>query len=164
MQGIFVQLSRLGLLVILWWLIFRVISTIRRDFIVEKKIQSRFDQLRLLKKSREPQIDNSNSQDFAHFLQANFLVITQGTMAGSKIPLHEESILIGRAANATVVIDDDYSSAQHAILTKSGVQWYVEDLGSTNGTFLNNSRVSSTMTVPLNTPIRVGKTIFELQP
>jgi hypothetical protein len=59
---------------------------------------------------------------------------------GSSISLDAITTL-GRDVNNAIVVDDQFASAQHAVLTYRGRTWYVEDLGSTNGTFVNGVKV-----------------------
>ncbi|MDO9396528.1 MAG: FHA domain-containing protein, partial [Herbiconiux sp.] len=94
---------------------------------------------------------------------ASRLVITSGTNSGSEIPLGTEPLTIGRSSDSSVVIRDDYTSTHHARLMVWGEEWVIQDLDSTNGTFLDGQRVSSPVHVPLNTPIRIGATSFELR-
>ncbi|KPM52944.1 FHA domain-containing protein [Frankia sp. CcI49] len=90
------------------------------------------------------------------------LVVTKGHLAGTTIPLGPEGITIGRAPDSTLVLEDDFASGRHARLVPHDGQWFVEDLGSTNGTFLNRTKVTSPMPVPLGAPVRIGKTVLEL--
>jgi hypothetical protein len=69
------------------------------------------------------------------------LVVTAGPLTGTKITLGDQPILIGRADDSTLVLTDDFASSRHARLTNRSGQWYVEDLGSTNGTYLDQQRV-----------------------
>jgi pSer/pThr/pTyr-binding forkhead associated (FHA) protein len=62
-----------------------------------------------------------------------------------------------------LVLDDDYASNRHARIYPSNGQWLVEDMGSTNGTYLGRDRVLGPTPVPLGMPIRIGKTTFELR-
>ncbi len=96
---------------------------------------------------------------------AKYLVVTQGALAGTRISLGTQPVLIGRADDSTLVLTDDYASTRHARLSPRGSDWYVEDLGSTNGTYLDRAKVTTAVRVPpLGTPVRVGKTVIELRP
>ncbi|WP_261576486.1 FHA domain-containing protein FhaB/FipA, partial [Frankia gtarii] len=90
------------------------------------------------------------------------LVVTKGHLSGTTIPLGSSPVTIGRAQDSTLVLEDDFASGRHARLVPHDGQWFVEDLGSTNGTFLNRSKVTSPMPVPLGAPVRIGKTVLEL--
>ena len=87
-----------------------------------------------------------------------------GRAAGTRISLDARPILIGRADDSTLVLDDDYASTRHARITLQGDDWYVEDLGSTNGTYLDRARVTGPTPVPLGVPVRIGQTVIELRP
>ncbi len=95
---------------------------------------------------------------------AHQLVVTDGALAGTRITLGETPITIGRAEDSTLVITDDYASARHARLVPRAGQWFVEDLGSTNGTYLDRAKVTAPTPVPLGVPIRIGRTSLELRP
>ena len=94
---------------------------------------------------------------------ASRLVITGGAKEGLQIDLPEEFLSIGRSSDSGLVIRDDYTSTNHARLLRSERGWIVEDLDSTNGTLLDGSRVTTPTQVPLNTPITIGTTTFELR-
>jgi len=79
------------------------------------------------------------------------------------VPLGTEPILLGRGADATIRLDDDYVSTRHARFVPHGDDWYVEDLGSTNGTYIGSQRISTPMVVAIGVQVRVGKTIAELK-
>jgi pSer/pThr/pTyr-binding forkhead associated (FHA) protein len=72
-------------------------------------------------------------------------------------------LTIGRSTDSSVVIRDDYTSTHHARLMVWNEEWMLQDLDSTNGTFLDGKRVTSPVNVPLNTPIKIGATSFELR-
>jgi len=91
------------------------------------------------------------------------VAITAGPLAGTTIPLGAQPITIGRADSSTLVISDDYVSTNHARLVPRGDAWVVEDLGSTNGTFLDRTKVTAPTPVPIGVPIRIGKTTLELR-
>jgi hypothetical protein len=94
---------------------------------------------------------------------ANRLVITSGGKAGLEIPLGSEPLTIGRASDAGLQIRDDYTSTHHARLLLWGSDWVVQDLDSTNGTFVDGQRIDSPTQVPIGVPVKVGATTFELR-
>lgn len=73
------------------------------------------------------------------------------------------SVEIGRRDGCAVRLSDTYVSQVHARLYGENGAWYVEDLGSTNGTFLNDARVSSPVEVHAGDVVKVGKTVLELR-
>ena len=94
---------------------------------------------------------------------ARQLLVTQGPLTGTRISLDSRPILIGRADDSTLVLDDDYASTRHARIAPQGDDWYVEDLGSTNGTYLDRAKVTGPTRMPLGVPVRIGKTVIELR-
>ena len=70
---------------------------------------------------------------------------------------------IGRGSDNLVVVADPVVSARHAAITSRGDRWFVEDLGSTNGTYLGTQRVSTPVPVGMGMQVRLGKTVVELR-
>jgi hypothetical protein len=70
---------------------------------------------------------------------------------------------IGRDVNNSIVVEDQFVSAEHAILTFRGRAWYVEDLGSTNGTFVNGSPVEGVVALGFGDVIQVGEVRLRLE-
>ncbi len=95
--------------------------------------------------------------------QARRLVVTEGALAGTSIDLGDDPVTIGRADDSTLVITDDYASSQHARLVPTDGAWTLEDLGSTNGTYLGQAKVGRPVVVPIGAQIRIGKTVLELR-
>jgi len=91
------------------------------------------------------------------------LVITSGPREGLEIDLPSEQLTIGRSSESGLVIRDDYTSTHHARLMLWNDQWVIQDLDSTNGTFLAGSRVMLPTPVPPGTPVTIGTTSFELR-
>ncbi|MFL6138916.1 MAG: FHA domain-containing protein [Frankiaceae bacterium] len=91
------------------------------------------------------------------------MVVTGGALTGTTVTLGDAPVTIGRAADSTLVLTDDYASARHARLARGDSGWYVEDLGSTNGTYLDRAKVTEPTPVPPGVPIRIGKTTLELR-
>ncbi len=92
-----------------------------------------------------------------------FLVVTEGALSGVSIDLADQQVTMGRANDATLVLNDDYASTYHARIFPQDGQWLVEDLGSTNGTYLDRQKVARPTPVPVGVPIRIGKTVLELR-
>lgn len=153
MQGLILQLSRGLLLVALWVFIYLVIRALRNDM------------LRVSTAAGAAHEAGRRGSFFGlrrdHTIR--HLVVTEGALAGTRITLSDQPVLLGRAPNSTLVIDDDYASNQHARLVPHGADWFLEDLGSTNGTFLDRHRVTTSVKVPAGTPVRIGTTTIELR-
>src|SRR3954447_13668252 len=91
------------------------------------------------------------------------LVVIEGPLSRQSFALTGAPITIGRADDSTLTLTDDYVSTRHARLVPRGDDWLVEDLGSTNGTYLDRQRVTGPTRVVPGVPIRVGKTVIELR-
>jgi hypothetical protein len=81
---------------------------------------------------------------------------------GASIPLDAVNT-IGRDVNNAIVIDDSFASAEHALLTFRGQAWYVEDRGSTNGTWLNGERVEGYQALGYGDELQIGQVRLRLE-
>ena len=95
---------------------------------------------------------------------ATRLIITEGPLAGSMVPLTPTSITIGRDQNCTLVLNDSYASSHHARVFPKDGSWWLEDLNSTNGTTLAGRPVHGAVELPVGVPVRIGQTTLELRP
>ena len=91
------------------------------------------------------------------------LVIVSGPNEGRDFDV-SGSTVIGRDPSSGIVLDDAESSRRHASFHAESDGLRVEDLGSTNGTYLDRAKVSGPTPVPLGVPIRIGRTSLELRP
>ncbi len=91
------------------------------------------------------------------------LVITSGPKQGSVIALSGETLTIGRSAESSLVIRDEYTSTHHARLFIRGDVWHIQDLASTNGTFLDSVRVREAVPLAPGSSVSIGTTSFELR-
>lgn len=155
MQGLVLQLTRAGFLLLLWLFIFSVLRTLRND------IYAPGGAVMVRRGLPLPGVRSPKRQARSGARQ---LVVTEGALVGTRITLGAQPVLIGRADDSTLVLTDDYASTRHARLSQRGSDWYVEDLGSTNGTYLDRSKVTTAVRVPLGTPVHIGKTVIELRP
>jgi hypothetical protein len=106
---------------------------------------------------------SGGSGELASTENATRLVITSGTKAGAEFPLGHDEITIGRSSDSAIIIRDDYTSTHHARIMLWNGRWMIQDLDSTNGTFLNGSRVTVPTPIPLGATVKVGATTFELR-
>jgi hypothetical protein len=91
------------------------------------------------------------------------LVITKGAKNGLEMPLGEGPLTIGRSNESNLIIRDDYTSTHHARLMLWNGRWVIQDLDSTNGTFVNGERVTVPTPIPSNATVTIGTTSFELR-
>src|SRR5688500_17688 len=91
------------------------------------------------------------------------LLVVEGENPGTRAELADAPLLIGRGSDAAIKLDDDYVSTRHARVAASGDEWFVEDLGSTNGTYVGPVRITQPTTIGLGGQVRAGKTILELR-
>ncbi|MEQ3551296.1 FHA domain-containing protein [Pseudonocardia nematodicida] len=156
MPELVLQLTRGGLLALLWLFVLLALQVVRSDLYAASG-------LRAAVTGRAGGGRQSRARGGGRGKVARQLLVTQGPLAGSRITLDSRPILIGRADDSTLKLDDDYASTRHARISQQGDEWYVEDLGSTNGTYLERAKVSGPTRVPLGTPVRIGKTVIELR-
>lgn len=88
-------------------------------------------------------------------------VLEPASIAGQTYSLGDE-LTVGRAAGCEITLDDNYASQVHARLFTRDDQLYVEDLGSTNGTYLNRRKVSAPMVLSRGDQVQIGSTLMEL--
>ncbi|HZB79306.1 MAG TPA: FHA domain-containing protein [Actinomycetota bacterium] len=93
---------------------------------------------------------------------ARVAVIDGDNHKGKTIDLGNE-LTIGRAEACGLRLDDTYVSQMHARIFSKGERYVVEDLGSTNGTYLNRHRISSPTELQRGDQVKVGKTVLELR-
>jgi len=149
---IVLQIFRFGFLLLLWLFIFAAFRVVRADLFGGRAGRVSSVPPRAAKPGGKKARGGPKT-----------LVVTAGPLTGTKITLGDQPILIGRADDSTLVLTDDYASSRHARLVPGETAWMVEDLGSTNGTYLNGAKVVRPTPVPVGAPIRIGKTVLELR-
>ncbi|GHD76628.1 MULTISPECIES: FHA domain-containing protein FhaB/FipA [Streptomyces] len=174
MSELTLTVMRLGFLAVLWLFVIVAVQVIRSDLFGTRVTQrgSRRDASRPQQAARQatppPQRQQAAPPSGGGGRQRRGaptkLVVSEGTLTGTTVALQGQTITLGRAHDSTIVLDDDYASSRHArIYPDRDGQWIVEDLGSTNGTYLDRSRLTTPTPVPLGAPIRIGKTVIELR-
>ena len=155
-----VTLLRYGFLLLLWLMVLSVVGAIRRDLVVGSRNRTGTPTARQIRKN--PALEKQAPAPAK--VPARQVVVTEGPLRGTTLELASSPILLGRAQEATLVLEDDYASGRHARLFPQGSRWFIEDLGSTNGTFLGGSQLTRALPVEPGIPIRIGKTVLELRP
>ena len=157
---------QLGFLALLWFFIFAIVFALRSDLFGSRvrRISAPAEPAAAAA-AATPAFEATQSTDTAPATQesAARLVITSGAKAGAEVPLTVDELTIGRSADSSLILRDDYTSTHHARLMVWNGQWMLQDLDSTNGTFMAGNRVTSPVPVTLNTPIKIGATTFELR-
>jgi pSer/pThr/pTyr-binding forkhead associated (FHA) protein len=90
-------------------------------------------------------------------------VIVEGSSSSGKIFELGQELTIGRADKCHVVLDDTYVSQVHARIFSRGDSYFLEDLGSTNGTYLNRKRVGGATELQRGDRVKIGKTVLEMR-
>ena len=159
MNALTLTLIRVAFLAVLWLFVIAAIGVVRTDLLgtVVAKARRVRNQPAPMQQPRPPRPARPGRGT------PRFLVVTEGALAGTSIDLTDQQITMGRANDATLVLNDDYASTYHARIFPQDGQWLVEDLGSTNGTYLDRQKVARPTPVPVGVPIRIGKTVLELR-
>jgi pSer/pThr/pTyr-binding forkhead associated (FHA) protein len=148
-------LIRIAYLAILWIFVLSAISVIRSDMFGARVPEGA--------RGAEGKRDRRAKAPPKRRGSPTHVLVVEGTNAGQRAELEAAPILIGRGPDAAIRLDDDYVSTRHARIAAAGDQWFVEDLGSTNGTYIGTVRITQPTTLTLGTQVRIGKTILELR-
>ena len=150
------QLIRFGFLALLWLFVLAAMRVIRAD----------------LRTSGQPRIavppparrrGKGTGQARPAAGTPTQLIVTEGGLTGTRIRLTGAPVLIGRANDSTLVLEDDYASTRHARISLQNGRWIVEDLGSTNGTYLGERKLDGPVPLEIGVPLRIGRTVLELR-
>ena len=180
MSDLTLTVMRLGFLAVLWLFVIVAVQVIRSDLYGSKATQrtatatgrrspptatgvptGRQQPAPPQQQGRRPQGQDGGR---ARRSGPTHLVVTQGSLAGTTVALAGQTITLGRAHDSTIVLDDDYASSRHArIYPDQSGQWIVEDLNSTNGTYLDRTRLTSPTPLQPGVAIRIGRTVIELR-
>ena len=156
MSELTLTLIKIGFLAVLWLFVLSAVSVIRSDIFGTKAPSTP----RPAKQKSAPAKAKPRKAPRGNPTK---LQVVDGPNAGQSVPLSDGPILLGRGTDAAIRLDDDYVSTRHARFATNGEQWFVEDLGSTNGTYLGSQRITTPIPIGLGIQVRLGKTIVELQ-
>lgn len=151
------QLMRFAFLALLWLFIYGMVRVIRTE--LRTAGAARVVGAAKPKKNRRSAAADQRPARGA----LSQLIVTEGSLSGTRVALTGKPILIGRANDSTLVLTDDYASTRHARIAETNGVWYLEDLGSTNGTYVGQNKVSGPIPLEAGVVIRIGKTAMELR-
>ncbi|MCI2237598.1 FHA domain-containing protein [Paenibacillus sp. TRM 82003] len=160
MSELTLTVLRLGLLALLWLFVLAVVGVLRTDLLGTRVTARRTERQRGRQRRAEPPPEAP-----APRRERATLVVVEGSLRGTTLALGQSPVLIGRGADCTLVLDDEYASTRHVRITPApdGAGWLVEDLQSTNGSYLGRDRLSTPVPFEPGTPLRIGRTVLELR-
>jgi pSer/pThr/pTyr-binding forkhead associated (FHA) protein len=160
MNELSLTIIRVAFLAVLWLFVIAAIGVVRTDLLGGPSTTARRSKARQAQAPRQSRPARPPRPGRG---SPRSLLVTAGALKGTSLDLAQQQITLGRANDATLVLNDDYASSRHARIFPQDGQWIVEDLGSTNGTYLDRQKVTRPMPVPVGVPIRIGKTVLELR-
>lgn len=161
-------LMRFGLLVLLWVFVFAIVGVLRGD-LYGTRVKRRPAPAAARPATPPPAVAASPKPPakgrggLRGRKGPTRLVVTGGPLSGTTLPLRPSGTLIGRSPECALILDDDYASGRHARIYEADGTWMVEDLRSTNGTFLGTTRLTEPREVAVGSVLRIGQTVVELQ-
>ena len=159
MSELTLTLIKLGFLALLWMFVLAVLSVIRSDLFGAKVDARVAAPAAAPANGRTPKPAKPTKKRKG---QPASVTIADGPQAGVGATLVSEPVVIGRGSDCQIRLDDDYSSTRHARVFQSEGEWWVEDLGSTNGTYLDGQRVTRPVPAEIGGSIRIGRTTLNI--
>jgi hypothetical protein len=154
---------RLGFLLLLWTLVLAAVLVLRRDLRAPRDARPLVPTTTRQQRAAMPVEARKSKQVKPKRGGPSSLVVIEGALTGTVIPLGAAAVTLGRAPDSTVVLEDDYASNNHAKLTQVDGHWIAQDLGSTNGTWIGHTRISAPTAFIIGQQLRVGRTTLELR-
>jgi hypothetical protein len=164
MPAIALLAIKLAFLALLWLFVLAAMRAIRLDIFGPRVPKAARPSKRSARASAPPPAPRPARAASSRTGKApRVLHVTEGALAGTRVPLDGTPITIGRAPGSTLQVTDDYVSSHHARIFSRDGTWLVEDMGSTNGTFVGGGKVTGPTPIGPGAKVRVGKTVLELR-
>jgi len=164
MSALTLLVIQLGILAMLWIFVLVAVSVMRSDLFGVRV--PRESVARAPRQAREPRAakpPRPAKQGRAGRGTPTTLMVVEGNLAGTKLGLDGPPITAGRHEANTLVLEDDYVSGRHARFFAEDGRWFVEDLGSTNGTLVGEGRITIPTALAVGARVRMGKTVIEVR-
>ena len=146
MNALILTLMRFGFLALLWVFLAFIIVMLKRDLVKPVTLGATTSNAKVATAERKKRASVPGR-----------ITVLDGALAGTVITLTGPDVLFGRAADCSLVLNDDYVSNHHCIVTRLDDMWVLRDLGSTNGTWIDRSRVATTTQLKIGTVFNVGR-------
>lgn len=161
MSALTLLIIQLGILAMLWIFVLLAVSVMRSD-LFGVRVQREPAAGRAPRQPKEPKPPKQPRPAKPGRGTPTVLVVVEGNLTGTRVALNGPPISAGRSADNTLVLDDDYVSGRHARFFAEDGRWFVEDLGSTNGTHVGPNRITSPTPLSVGASVRLGKTVVEV--
>ncbi|CEI48233.1 Forkhead-associated protein [Propionibacterium freudenreichii] len=156
MTGILLATIKVAYLVLMWLFILFVANTIRGD-LIGRTVTNGGIVAAGLKQAARKRREKPKRRELQH------LVVVAGNQTGTRVDL-PGALVLGRATDSGFDLSDDYASSHHARLyPQDDGRWVIEDLQSTNGTYVNGVRIVQPTLVGAKDVIRIGRTQLKLE-
>lgn len=151
MSELTVTAIRLGLLALLWAFVFSIVGVLKGDLYGARTVV------------RGGGLPGSAARQQPRRRSLTQLAVVDGRMRGTAVPLAESGVLIGRNPECSLVLSDEFASGRHARIYAEGDQWWIDDLDSTNGTYVGSQRIGEHVPLHEGSRIRIGTTVLEVR-
>jgi len=153
-DSIVLQIFRIGLLLLLWFFIFMAVRAMYKDVRLAAGVRT-----------SAPATPRRAAVVPGRREAAKQLAVVEGPLKGSHMAVGSlEEVVMGRSPECDFQLGDDFASGRHARLFRRGSDWFVEDLDSRNGTFVDGGRIDQPERVGVGSDIKVGRTTVRLVP
>lgn len=162
MSAVLLAGLKIGYLALLWLFILLAVNVIRTDLFGRRVPASELPAEEAPAPSRRPDRRIPTPPPPP---AATRLVVTNGPQMGMAAEVSQAGtyVMIGRSPDCAILLDDDYVSTRHARVVNGVNGLYIEDLHSTNGSYVNGRRISEPTSIGLDDEIRIGKTLLRLE-
>lgn len=171
MQTTLLLLAKVALLILLWFFIWMSLRAVRKEANRASGLQIGSGAGAIAAPAMaggaiagENSGGTSGGRGFRRAKTPTSLTLTSGPLTGTYLNLQGyNDVTLGRSQDCTIVLEDDFASGRHARLLRRGSDWYIEDLDSRNGTWLNNQRIDQVERLSAGAELRIGQTNVRME-